>query len=344
MRTSTSPAGPSRLLKYRGDPRVEAKGAYGKEEARCASSRRPSSESAPTRVTPLSRQAAWTRALALVLLFLLLPAASHGHSTDPQLLAREVYSIFKAKCLDCHAADLPRPDGHFGYVLDLGRVADNPDMVVRGEPEKSELYLMVFHEEMPGEDADVPPLTPQEKETVKLWIEAGAPALAEASATPTPAPQPVRRELPFKKRLIRALGQFHPPSSHFPIALLICALPAELMWKLTRKRSWKATVRFCVTLGAASAVLTATLGWCDAAFSNYTGASAGILEWHRWLGTATAVWAVITAIVSELAHQSGQPRSLRYTFRGLLLTGIILLSLAGYFGASLTFGPNHFRW
>lgn len=284
------------------------------------------------------------RAIALGLICLLLPAASSGGSTDPQFLAREVHAIFQAKCLDCHAADLPHPDGDFGYVLDLGRMADNPEMVIRGEPEKSELYLMVFHDEMPGEDADVPPLTPAEKETVKLWIETGAPAPDEASVIPTPAPQPIRRDLPFGKRLIRALGQFHPPSSHFPIALLICALPAELMWKLTRKRTWKATVRFCVTVGAASAVITAGLGWCDAAFSNYTGASSGILEWHRWLGTATAAWAVITAIVSELAHRSGQPRSLRYKFRVLLLVGIILLSLAGYFGASLTFGPAHFRW
>ena len=60
------------------------------------------------------------------------------------------------------------------------------------------------------------------------------------------------------------------------------------MWTLTRKDSWKATVRFCIVLGAASAVVTATLGWCDAAVSHYRGSTAGILMWHRWFGTATA--------------------------------------------------------
>lgn len=255
-------------------------------------------------------------------------------------LAQSVHAILEAKCVECHGADLPRPDGKFGYVLDLARVAGNPEMIVRGDPQRSELYLMVFHDEMPGEDASVPPLTPEEKETVRRWIEIGAPALADA---PSPTPVPLRH-FTTGQRLVRALGQFHPPSSHFPIALLIAALPAEAMWKMTRKASWKATVRFCVTLGAASAVLTAALGWCGAAYSNYTGVSAPILFWHRWVGTGTAVWAVFTACLSEYAHKEGHPRRWRYVFRVVLLAGIILVSIAGYLGASLIYGIDHFKW
>jgi hypothetical protein len=44
-------------------------------------------------------------------------------------------------------------------VLDLKRVAENPDYIIAGEPEKSELYTMVRDDEMPGDDAKVPPLT-----------------------------------------------------------------------------------------------------------------------------------------------------------------------------------------
>src|SRR4030095_1913119 len=116
--------------------------------------------------------------------FLLLGAACslRGAATQPLSkadqvqLAQQVRSIFEAKCVDCHGPELPRPKGKFGYVLDLKRVAENPDYIIAGEPEKSELYTMVRDDEMPGDDAKVPPLTNTEKDVVKRWIAAGAPA------------------------------------------------------------------------------------------------------------------------------------------------------------------------
>src|SRR3954468_8907014 len=89
---------------------------------------------------------------------------------DSVKLAGRVREIFEAKCVDCHGPELPRPKGKFGYVLDLKRVADNPEYVERGHPEKSEIYKMVFNDDMPGKDANVPPLSAEEKEIVKHWI------------------------------------------------------------------------------------------------------------------------------------------------------------------------------
>jgi uncharacterized membrane protein len=245
-------------------------------------------------------------------------------------LATQVHTIFQAKCVECHGADLAHPKGKFGYVLDLPRVAANPKMILPGNPLKSELYQMVWHNEMPDPKGDSPPLTLEEKGIVKAWIETGAASapgagMADVPGVDTNAVPP----LTLSRRIIRDAGQFHPPSTHFPIALLIVALPAELMWTLTRKDSWKATVRFCVALGAVSAVVTATLGWCDAAVSTYRGSTAEILMWHRWFGTATAVWAIVVAAVSEFASRRGNP---------------ILVSIAGYLGASLIYGPHHFTW
>ena len=229
-------------------------------------------------------------------------------AVNSQALADQVRAIFSAKCVKCHGADLERPKGKFGYVLDLARVAANPKMIVPGKPAQSELYQLVLHNEMPDPKGGIPPLTPAQKDIVKQWIEAGAPA--NLSTENAPAAQP----LTLGRRIIRDIGQFHPPSSHFPIALLIVALPAEIMWALTRKPSWKATVRFCVMLGAVGAVITATLGWCDAASLSFTGDSAWVLEWHRWFGTATAVWAVLTAGLSEFAHKRGNSRGLPLRF------------------------------
>ena len=259
-------------------------------------------------------------------------------SSAPQVLAVHVRTIFQARCTECHGADLLRPKGKFGYVLDLARVAANPKMIVPGMPTQSELYETVFHDEMPPPKSKRPPLTPEEKDIVKSWIEAGAPANLPDENTRTAPP------LTLDRRFLRDIGQFHPPSTHFPIALLIVALPAEFLWILVRKDSWKATARFCVMLGAVTAVITATLGWCDAPFSTYAGVSASVLRWHRWFGTATAVWAVLVAMLSESSNRRENPHRLCCCFHLTLVIGAILVSIAGYLGASLIYGLNHFSW
>jgi mono/diheme cytochrome c family protein len=90
-------------------------------------------------------------------------------------LADAVRGIFRAKCAGCHGPDLPRPRGRFGYVLDLKRLAADPEKIVPGRPAESELWALVEHDEMPPPDAPRGRLTPSEKETVRAWIEAGAP-------------------------------------------------------------------------------------------------------------------------------------------------------------------------
>jgi mono/diheme cytochrome c family protein len=89
--------------------------------------------------------------------------------------ADAVRDIFRVKCAGCHGPDLPRPRGRFGYVLDLNRLAADREKIVPGRPAESELWALVEHDEMPPPDAPRGRLTPSEKETVRAWIEAGAP-------------------------------------------------------------------------------------------------------------------------------------------------------------------------
>jgi uncharacterized membrane protein len=272
-------------------------------------------------------------------------------SKEEQLkVAQGVRDIFEAKCLDCHGPELPRPKGKFGYVLDLKRVADNPDYVVRGVPEKSDLYQMVRDDDMPGEDANVPPLTPKEKDLVKRWVEIGAPHKLPASAndavaTAAPAAGPAAHgpEMSSWKRAIRWIGRFHPVSTHFPVALMYVAVVAEALAWWTRRESWMQTVRFLVVLGAMGAVVTAGLGWINASFTSYVGKSAAILVWHRWLGTFTSVWTLVCAalaIMSECREGSTE----RQRFRGALLVGAALVGVSGFLGSALIYGLEHYAW
>ena len=52
--------------------------------------------------------------------------------------AEEARRVFAATCASCHGPDLAKPKGRFGYVLDLQRIASNPEIVIPGRPDESE--------------------------------------------------------------------------------------------------------------------------------------------------------------------------------------------------------------
>jgi len=76
----------------------------------------------------------------------------------------EAARVFAAKCSACHGPDLVKPKGRFGYVLDLPRLATNPEFVVPGRPDESELWTLVKRDEMPPPDASTGPLSEAEKQ------------------------------------------------------------------------------------------------------------------------------------------------------------------------------------
>ena len=267
-----------------------------------------------------------------------------------------VRSVFATKCASCHGPGLAKPKGRFGYVLDLPSVAENPEMVIPGRPEESELWTLVSRGEMPPRDAPFGPLTPAEKETIRAWIAAGAPdAVAEAAKRPSmDATTPVGKAAPtapFNNRLptrsaavegadraFRWLGKFHLLLVHFPIALAIAAAVAEMLAIWQKSVSPSRTVRFCLRLGAISAAPTAALGWLFAASGAGAGA-ASLLMIHRWLGTAAAAALVVAAVCNERDARRGvRSRVVRVLiFAAMLLTGV-----AAHFGGLLVHGADFY--
>jgi uncharacterized membrane protein/mono/diheme cytochrome c family protein len=275
-----------------------------------------------------------------------LVAVSHAFAEaapEQRDLAAEVKAVFQAKCVQCHGPQVRKPKGKFGYILDLKKLAADPDKVVPGKPEESQLWQLVHDDEMPPEEAKNGPLTAEQKEIIRAWIEAGAPSTSSVSpAAPTPT-APSAESVPTpsaEKRFLRWLGKFHVMVVHFPIALLLAAAAGEV-WSLWRRNGQPApAVRFCVLLGAISAVVSAVLGWLHAA-SGYGLDSPVILAWHRNFGTATAIASVILAVLSEIESRRGM-RS--WWFRLLLLLVALLVAVAGYFGGRLAYGDDFFNW
>lgn len=290
----------------------------------------------------------------IVLLFLALTAgraraAEQPASKDEKLrVTAEVYRIFEAKCADCHGSHLPKPKGKFGYVLDLSRVGKNPKFIEPGTPAESELFQMVKNNEMPGEDADVPPLTPEEKKIVERWVLIGAPGELPpsfiAGLPPAPAQKAEAVAASFFTRLLNWFGKFHPVTTHFPVALLLVAVLAEFFAWWLRRSEWTLFVRFLVVLGALSSIPTATLGWL-ANFPTVDGSQLAIIyRFHQWLGTATAAWAIVCAVLICSAEcEEGSIE--RKRFRGALILGGALVTITGFLGGALAAGGlDHYKF
>jgi hypothetical protein len=234
---------------------------------------------------------------------------------------------------------LPKPKGRFGYVLDLARVAGNREMVVPFMPDESELWELVRRGEMPPVDSPSGPLTGEQKELIRAWIAAGAPAAtvsSDSSEREDERNPPDEMPSAWMKRTLGRLGPLHLLVIHFPIALLIAAVAAELWSAWRRDRTPAPTVRFCVLLGAASAVAAAALGWLHAG-NGYGATMPHILSLHAWSGTLSAAWAVGTALFSE-RDERRRVRSL--WFRAWLIVGSVFIAITSHFGGTLVHGAD----
>jgi uncharacterized membrane protein len=160
-----------------------------------------------------------------------------------------------------------------------------------------------------------------------------------ASADPAESEPPSS----FLGKLTRWLGGFHSPTVHFPIALLTVAAVAELLRMVTgrRKRALNAVSRYCVGIGAITAVVAGMLGWCLCG-SQLTDAS-WIKTTHRWLGTSTVACVVLVLVLSERSRHPDRQRS-RIWFQVALFIAAALVSVTGFFGGALVFGLKHYDW
>ncbi len=264
------------------------------------------------------------------------PESAHAQSMRD--LGGEVRGIFAAKCAGCHGPDLAKPKGRFGYVLDLRRVAENPEMVIPLRPTESELWVLVQRDEMPPADSPHGALTLEQKEVIREWIAAGAP---DAYPVALDSPASVRSEpTAGLERLLRWLGKFHLLLLHFPIALVLAAGVGEAWSVWQRNPIPSEAVRFCLWLGAVAAIPTAVFGWLFAAAGNGAG-SPQLLLAHRWLGTTAAVALVITAVCAERDARRGV-RSWRVWL--LLTAGVLITALTAHFGGLLAQGGDFFTY
>jgi len=168
--------------------------------------------------------------------------------------------------------------------------------------------------------------------SVAMAAETASSAAVLATATPeSPSPLIVRE-------LLRFLGRLHPMIVHFPVALLVCAGMLEIL--ALKRPSARPSARTCLYIGAASSIVAAGMGWLIAAHEPHSRSELQVLEAHRWTGIATAVFAVVAAILAAIEARRSRP-TLAAAYRYALFSSVLVVSFAGHMGGALVYGEDY---
>ena len=141
------------------------------------------------------------------------------------------------------------------------------------------------------------------------------------------------------ERLLAWFGKFHPAATNFPIALLLVAAFAEVLFLATGKASFRHTVRFCLWTGVIGATGTAVLGWFFVGF-DYS-ADDLLLASHRWNGTAVGI---VSLLALWLGERTFAGKSSAVLFRVVIVIVALMASYNGLLGGKMVYGEDHYDW
>ncbi len=126
------------------------------------------------------------------------------------------------------------------------------------------------------------------------------------------------------------LGRLHPLLVHFPVGLLCIALLLEAVGWFRKSSEWRSGITAMVWIGTISSILAAALGLILVNQDDYSGNTVTV---HQWAGLATMTLAILTV----LALRSGRIP----LYRGLLITTVVGVSVAGHYGSMVTHGDDY---
>jgi uncharacterized membrane protein/mono/diheme cytochrome c family protein len=265
--------------------------------------------------------------------------------------------LFRQHCVKCHGTD-----GTGSPARD--RLPQIPDFTAASwQARRNEAQLLASI--LDGKGTEMPPardkISEEQARGLMAFVRAFAPATEksqqEEQAGPAPTftrpgqdeqegparGEPAEAQPPegFLEKLIRWLGKFHPPTVHFPIALLIAAALAQLLRMATGKPAFDAVSRYCVWLSAVTAVVAGVLGWFRCGFG--LSDASWVLTTHRWFGTSTVACAGLVLALSEVSCRPDRRRT-RMWFRVALFFVAVLVLVTGFFGGAMVFGLDHYTW
>lgn len=137
------------------------------------------------------------------------------------------------------------------------------------------------------------------------------------------------------------VGRFHPFLVHFPVALILTAAVAEVLFAVRARQVYGAAALFLIT-GAAWMSLPAFLtGFAAASGQLFDGELAGVFAVHRIVGITTPMLAFLAAGMGHSARRTGQVWE-QILYRFFLVLAAASVAVAGAYGGLLVHGPRFF--
>lgn len=131
--------------------------------------------------------------------------------------------------------------------------------------------------------------------------------------------------------MLEFFGRFHPVFVHLPIGVLLLACIFILLSLKKQFAALKQSIPLILLLGALSAIISCITGYLLANSGDYEG---DLVNNHQWMGISVALisvvlWVIYQKITSNLVL-------------GLIaIVLIVLISITGHLGGSLTHGANY---
>jgi WD40 repeat protein len=99
---------------------------------------------------------------------------------------KDVSKIFAARCLGCHADAVKMGSLNLETWDGVQEGGTHGKIIVPGKSAESRLYQLVSGQAMPAMPMDGSKLSPEQIETIRAWIDAGAPGPGSGESTRTP--------------------------------------------------------------------------------------------------------------------------------------------------------------
>jgi uncharacterized membrane protein len=144
------------------------------------------------------------------------------------------------------------------------------------------------------------------------------------------------------KELIMEIGKLHVILVHFPIALALSAVLADVLWAATRKDFFRISGMYCLTLAAIAVIPTVYTGWELLEIEQRTMVTdyLTIAHIHRACAITSLVLIIAATIIRHVRKNRLQSGWLAvYAILMVLITGFI--SATGHFGGMLTHGTDY---
>jgi len=132
--------------------------------------------------------------------------------------------------------------------------------------------------------------------------------------------------------LLSFLGRLHPVILHLPIGFLLLAFMMEVHARWQKNSTFKPAISFSLFWGMIGSILAASSGYL---LSLQGGYEENLLNNHKWLGIAVAVFSFFIYYLQKNQKESGN--KLYFPLFSITILGLII---TGHFGGSLTHGTG----